>query len=70
MKALSIIAVSNKKDKANIWYQDTAAAVHMTHNLSFYITPDLDYITVNIETANGTILKTQGAKTIDFYVLV
>ena len=70
MKALSNIAVSNKKDKEDTWYLDTAAAVHMTHDLSLYITPDLDHQTVDIETADGTVLKTQGAGTIDLHVLV
>lgn len=45
----------------------TAAAVHMTHELSLY---DLDHQTAEIETADSTILKTQGAGTIDLHVLV
>lgn len=56
MKALSNIAVSNKKNKENTWYLDTAAAVHMTHDLSLYITPNLDHQTVEIKTADGTVL--------------
>ena len=52
MKALSNVAVTNTKDKENTWYLDTAAAVHMTHDLSLYITPDLDHQTADIETAD------------------
>ena len=47
-----------------------AAVVHITHDLSLYITTDLDYQTVDIETADGTILKTQGAGTMDLYIFV
>ena len=42
----------------------------MTHDFSLYITPDLDHQTIDIETADGTILKTQGAGTINFHILV
>ena len=70
MKALSNVEITNNKDKENIWYLDTAAVVHMTHNLSLYITPNLDHQTAKIETADGTILKTQGAGTIDLCVSV
>lgn len=73
MKALSNIAVSNKKDKKNkkdIWYLDIAVAIYMTHNLRFYITPHLDHQTANIEIADSTILKMEGAKTIDLYVFI
>ncbi len=70
MKALSNITVTNKKDKEDTWYQDTAAAVYMTHDLSLYITADLDNQTADIETANGNVLWTQGAGTIDLHDLV
>lgn len=70
MKALFNVAITNKKDKEDTWYLDTAAAVHMTHDLSLYITPDLDNQTVDIETADGIVLRTQGAGTIDLHVLV
>lgn len=42
----------------------------MTHNLSLYITSDLDHQTAEIEIADDTILKTQGAGTIYFYVSI
>ncbi len=42
----------------------------MTHDLSLYITPDFDNQTADIETANGTVLGTQGAVTIGLHVLV
>lgn len=42
----------------------------MTHNLTLYITPNLDYQTREIKTMDNTILKTQGISTIDFHVLV
>ena len=58
MKALSNVTVTNKKDEEDTWYLDTAAAVHMTPNLSLYITPNLDNQTADIETANGTVLRT------------
>ena len=68
MKDLSNIAITNNKEKQNTWYLDTTAAVHMTHNLSLYITLDLDHQTIKIETADSTILKTQDAGTIDLHV--
>lgn len=43
MKAFPDVAITNNKDKDNTWYLDTAAAIHMTNDLSLYITPDLDY---------------------------
>ena len=64
------MGITNNKDKENIWYLDTAAAVHMTHDLSLYITPDLEHQTAEIETADNTILKTQGAGIIDLCVSV
>ena len=70
MKALSNMRITNNNDKENTWYLDTAAAVHMTHDLSLYITPNLNHQTAKIETADGTILKTQGAGTIDLCVSV
>lgn len=42
----------------------------MTHNLSFYITFNLDYQTVDIKITDGTILKTRDIKIIDFYIIV
>ena len=70
MKALSNVGITNNKDKENTWYFDTAAVVYMTHDLSLYITPDLDYQTAEIETTDGTNLKMQSAGTIDFCVSV
>ena len=70
MKTLSNIAVFNKKNKEDTWCLDIAAAVHMNHNLSLYITPDTDHQTVDIKTADGTVLKTQGAGTINLHILV
>lgn len=37
----------------------------MTHDLSLYVTPNLDH-----QTADGTVLRTQGAGTIDLHVPV
>ena len=37
MKALSNIAVSNKKNKEDTWYMEIAEAVHMTHDFRLYI---------------------------------
>lgn len=70
MKALSNVAVINTKNKENIWYLDIAAVVHMTCDLSLYITLNLDYQTVDIEIADSTILKIQDAKTINLHILV
>lgn len=42
----------------------------MTHNLSLYITHDLDHQLAEIEIADGTIFKTQGVGIIDYHVLV
>ena len=70
MKVLSNVGITNNKDKENTWYLDTAAAIHMTHNLSLYITPDLDHQTAKIETADDTILKMQDASTIDLCVSI
>ena len=70
IKALSNVGITNNKDKENTWYFNTAATVHMTHDFSLYITPDLDHQTAKIETADGTILKTQDAGTIDLCVSV
>lgn len=42
----------------------------MTHNLSLYITPYLNYQIAKIETGDGIILKTQGASIINLYILV
>ena len=70
MKGLSNIAVSNKKNKEDTWDLDIAVAVHMTHNLSLYITPNLDHQTVDIKTANNIVLKTQSARIINLHVLV
>ena len=64
------MGITNNKDKENTWYLDIAAAVHMTHNLSLYITPNLDHQIAEIETADGTILKTEDAGTIDLCVSV
>lgn len=54
IKVLSNITVFNTKDKKDIWYLDTDAAVYMTHNLSLYITLVLNDHIVNIEIADGT----------------
>lgn len=70
MKAFSNIAIRNNKYKDNTWYLRTVAAKYMSHDISFYITPDLDHQTAEIETANGLILKTQGVGTIDLHILV
>lgn len=70
MKALSNNTVSNKNDKGNSFYLDTAIVVYITHDLRLYITSHLDHQTVVIETEDDTILKTQSAKTIDLYLLV
>ena len=70
MKTLCNITVSNKKDKEDIWYLNKAAAVYMTHNFSHYIIPNLDHQTVDIDTTDDTILKSQDAGTFDLHVLV
>lgn len=70
MKAFSDVVIKNNKNKDNTCYLDRNATVYMTHDLSFYMIPDLDHQTVEIETVNNTILKTQGASTIDLDVLV
>ena len=70
MKALCNVTVTNKKEKENTWYLDTAASIHMTHDLNLYITPDLKNQTVDIDSANDIVLRTQGAGTIDLHVLI
>lgn len=57
MIALFNIVVTNKKDKKDTWYLDTAVAVHMTYDFSLYITPNLDNQIVDIKIADNTILK-------------
>lgn len=58
VKAWSNIAVSKKKNKKDDWNLDTAVAVYMTHDFSFFITPNLDYQITNIEIVDNIILKT------------
>ena len=70
MKALSNNIVSNKNDKGNSFYLDTAIVVYITHDLRLYIISHLDDQTVVIETEDDIILKTQSARTIDLYLLV
>ena len=70
MKALSNVGITNNKDKENTWYLNIAAIVHMNHNLSLYINPDLDHQIAKIKTADNTILITQGGGTIDLCVSV
>ena len=36
---------------------NTTATIYIIYNFSLYITLNLDYQTVNIKIANGTILK-------------
>lgn len=70
MKTLSDIVITNNKYKANICYLDEAAVVQMTHDFSLQITSDQDHQTEEIETADSTTPKRQGAGTIYFYILV
>lgn len=42
----------------------------MTHDLSFYITANLDHQIAQVKIVDDTILKTQGAGNIDLYILV
>ena len=56
--------------KDHTWYFDSAAGVHTTHHLRDYINADLDDSQEAIETANGKILYTQGARTIATEVIV
>lgn len=58
MKVLSNNVMTNNKEKENIWYFDTAVVIHMTHNLNFYINPDLHYQTSKMLITDSTILKT------------
>ncbi len=46
----NVTASGKKKDHE--WYMDTAAAVHMTHDLRFYINADLDPVHEWFETAD------------------
>lgn len=41
----------------------------MTHNLSFYITLNVDHLIIDIKIADNTILKMQGIGTIVIYIL-
>lgn len=50
MKALSNIVIINNKQKENIQYFDITAIVYITHNLSLYIIPNLDYQTTKNKT--------------------
>lgn len=42
----------------------------MTHDLSFYITLNLDHQTAKIETVDSTIIIIKGFGIIDFYIFV
>lgn len=57
MKTLFNIAVTNKKDKEDIWYLNIAIAIHIMHNFSFYIILNLNNQIINIKTANSIIFK-------------
>lgn len=72
IKALSNVAIKNNKRKENIWYLNITAVtvVHMTLNLIFYITINLNHQTAKIETTDGIILKMQSANIIYLYILV
>lgn len=58
------------KTKDHQWYMDTAAAVHMTHDLRLYINTDLDLVHEWFETANGHKIQTQGAGTVALETLL
>ena len=70
IKGFSDIVIKNNKDKDNIWHLDTTTAIHMTHDLNLYITPDLDHLTVGTKIADGTIFQTPKTGTINLHVLV
>lgn len=62
--------MTNNKEKENAWYLNIATTIYMTHNLKFDIILDINHQIVEIEIADGTILKMQSASIIDFNVLV
>lgn len=70
MKALFNVVITNKKDKKDTCYFNTATAVYMTHNFNLYIMLDLDNQTVDIKTANSIVFRIQSTGTIDLYVFV
>lgn len=64
----TITAHSDVKDDR--WYMDSAAAVHVTHDLSLYVSTELDDQYEWIETVSGELIKTCGAGTINLDVSI
>ena len=64
----NVSATGKKKDHQ--WYLDTAATVHMTHDLRLYISSDLDPIHEWFETANGYKIQAKGSGTIALETLI
>ena len=54
------ITASRKQLKDHQWYMDTAAAIHMTHDLRLYINSDLDPIQEWFKMADGHKIQTHG----------
>ena len=66
--AHSITANGGSKDPN--WYADCAASSHLTHDISIFLSTDLDDHVEEIRAADGAILRTRGSGTIALATLV